>query len=184
MSRPTRDFFVAMLQAGQPIMCRYGVYGGGLLLPVTRTGTWSGMIRQELRRDRLMPAFRGPDAASLWENPREPSGNLVVSDGVQWWWGVIGTDYRWRSDDIVDRRSRLEITLLWTGRRDKQRRATVTLRRVQNFEPRGDYTYTYEVLNPAGEVVHKGKVTPGRAKRFVFENVPILREGSRLIVRP
>jgi len=185
MTRPTRDFFVAMLEAGQPVMCRYGVYGGGLLLPVTRTGTWSRMIRQDLRRDQMMPAFWGSDASSLWEQPREPSGNLVVSDGIDWWWGVIGTDYRWRTDDIVDRLSRLEITLIWAGsRRSNKAHATVRLRRVQNFRPRPGYEYTYEVRNAAGEVIHEGKVTPGREGRFVFKGVPILREGSRLIVRP
>ena len=185
MTRPTRDFFAALLQAGQPVLCRYGVYGGGLLLPVTRTGTWSGMIRQDLRRDQMMPAFCGPEAAGLWEKARQPSGALVVSDGIEWWWGVIGTDYRWRTDDIVDRPARLEITLLWAGSGGgREPRATVTLRRVQNFRPRGGYEYTYEVRNPAGAVIREGKVTPGKEGRFVFTAVPILREGSRLIVRP
>lgn len=185
MTRPTRDFLVALLEAGQPVMCRYGVYGGGLLLPVTRTGTWSGMIRQDLRRDQMMPAFRGPEAGSLWEKPREPSGALVVSDGIEWWWGVIGVDYRWRTDDIVDRPMRLEITLVRAGGRGGGApRATVTLRRVQNFRPRVGYEYTYEVRNPAGAVIHEGKVTAGKEGRFVFRDVPILREGSRLIVRP
>jgi hypothetical protein len=185
MTRPTRDFFAALLQAGQPVMCRYGVYGGGLLLPVTRTGTWSRMIRQDLRRDQMMPAFWGPDAVSLWEKAREPSGNLVVSDGIEWWWGVIGTDYRWQTDGIVDRPVRLEITLIWAGSRSRREpRAAVTLRRVQNFRPRPGYAYTYEVRDPAGKVIRQGKVTPGKGGRFVFKDVPILREGSRLIVRP
>ncbi|KKK82229.1 hypothetical protein LCGC14_2805490, partial [marine sediment metagenome] len=185
MTRPTRDFFVAMLETGQPVMCRFGVYGGGLLLPVTRTGTWSRMIRQDIRRDQLTPAFWGPDAKSLWDKPREPSGNLVVSDGIDWWWGVIGSGYRWRTDDIVDTPVRLEITLLWAGSsRTKAPRTTVRLRRVQNFRVRPDYAYTYEVRSATKEVIAQGKVTPGRQRRFVFRDVPILREGSRLIVKP
>lgn len=185
MLKPMRDFFVAMLEQGQPVMCRYGVYGGGTLLPVGRTGTWSRMIRQDLSRSQSMPAFWGPGASSLWETAREPSGNLVVSDGIRRWWGEIGTGFRWKTDDLVDTPSRYEITLFWAGSsRVRKPHATVTLRRIQKFRIRPDWQYRYELRNPAGEVVEQGKVAPGKRGLFVFKGVHIPREGVRLIVRP
>ncbi|KPK84762.1 MAG: hypothetical protein AMJ81_04825 [Phycisphaerae bacterium SM23_33] len=185
MLQPMRDFFVAMLDKGQPVMARYGVYGGGTLLPVSRTGTWSGMIRQDIRRDQLMPAFWGPGCPALWETPREPSGELVVSDGIKRWWGELNTGCRWKTDDVVDSPTRIEITLFWDGSRGvRNPHADVTLRRVQNFRIRPEWAYTYEIRNAAGEVVEQGKVTAGRRGLFTIKGVPIPREGSRLIVRP
>ena len=185
MSKPTRDFIVAMIDGRQPIMCRYGVYGGGTLLPVSRTGTWSRMIRQDLRLDQSMPVFRGPGSSSLWAQPKEPSGNLVVSDGIRWWWGVINTGFRWRTDDLVDKPSRYEITLYWAGSRGVRKPyADVTLRRIQKFRIRPDWEYRYEIRNPAGEPVKKGTVKPGKKGVFRFKGVVIPAEGTRLIVTP
>ncbi len=185
MSAPTREFFVAMLEAGQPLMCRFGVYGGGTLLPVSRTGTWSGMIRQDLRRDQSMPAFWGGGASTLWEQAKEPSGNLVVSDGIRWWWGDIGTGFRWTSDDLIDEPARYEITLSWAGgSRVRNPHADVTLRRVQKFRIRPDWEYRYELRNAAGELVEQGKLRPDKRGLLVIKGVMIPAEGVRLIVRP
>ncbi len=185
MSKPTRDFVVAMIESGQPIMCRFGVYGGGTLIPVSRTGTWSRMVRQDMRLDQSMPVFRGPGSSSLWAQPKEPSGNLVVSDGIRWWWGVINTDFRWKTDDLVDKRSRYEITLFWAGsRRVRKPYADVTLRRIQKFGIRPEWEYRYELRNPAGEVVKKGTVKSGKNGTFAFKGVVIPTEGVRLIITP
>ena len=185
MSKPTRDFFVAMLESGQPVMGRFGVYGGGTLLPVSRTGTWTGMIRQDVRADQAIPAFRGPEADSLWQPPKEPSGNLVVSDGVQWYWGVIGTDWRWRTDDLVDEPARFEITLLWAGRAQQRRpTATVTLRRFRKLRLRAGHEYTCEVRSTDGAELATTKARLSAGRTLTLRGVPIPREGARLIVRP
>jgi len=183
--KPQRDFLAAMVETGQPVMYRYGVYGGGLLLPVSRTGKWSRMIRQDLRRDQAMPAFLGSGSSGLYTQPKEPSGNLVVSDGIQYWWGTVGTGYRWKTDDIVDEPARLEMTLFWAGSsRVRKPHADVTIRRIQKFRLRPDWAYRYEIRTPAGELMEQGKVKPTRGKLLVINGVPVPPGGARLIVRP
>ena len=185
MLRPMRDFWVAMIEKGHPFMARYGVYGGGLLLPVSRTGTWSRMMRLDIRRDLSLPAFRGPGSAGLFSEAREPSGALVVSDGIKRWWGEIGTGCLWRTDDIVDRPSRYEITLCWTGgSRVRSPSADVTLRRIQKFRIRPDWEYDYEIRNRAGERIREGQVKAGESRVFTVPAVPLSREGVRLILTP
>jgi len=185
MLRPMRDFFAAMIEKGHPFMARYGVYGGGLLLPVSRTGTWSRMIRLDIRKDLSLPAFRGPGSAALWQQSREPSGELVVSDGIKRWWGEIGTGCLWRSDDIVDQPSRYEITLYWAGRSSvRNPSADVTLRRIQKLRIRADWEYDYEIRNRAGERIREGHVKPGESRVFTVPAVPLSREGVRLILTP
>ncbi|HUU22771.1 MAG TPA: sugar-binding protein [Phycisphaerae bacterium] len=184
MLRPMRDFFVAMLERGQPIMGRYGVYGGGLLLPVSRTGTWTNMIRQDVRLDQAMPAFSGPGAAGLWQEPREPSGALVVSDGVRRWWGDINTGCRWRTDNLVDEPVRLELTVFWAGAARERTLADVTLRRLQKFLIRSGHDYRFEILRHTGETMREGTVRPGRAGEFTIKTVTIAPEGTRIVLRP
>jgi len=184
MLKPMRDFFVAMLERGQPIMGRYGVYGGGLLLPVSRTGNWSQMIRQDVRLDQAVPAFSGPGAAGLWQEPREPSGALVVSDGIKRWWGEINTGCRWRTDDLVDEPVRFEITLLCTGGGQRNAIANVTLRRLQKLLIRPDHEYRFELQRPTGEKFAEGTVVPGKGRQFVFRGLSIPPEGIRLVLRP
>ena len=185
MLKPMRDFYVAMLDKGQPFMCRYGVYGGGTLLPVSRTGTWSRMIRLDVRKDQPMPAFRGPGASGLFQQPKEPAGNLVVSDGVRYYWGEIGTGFRWKSEDLVETPNRLEISLFWAGSsRERKPHADVTIRRVQQFRLRPEWEYSFELRNPAGEVVEQGKIKPGKKGLLTFYGVHIPAEGVRLIIKP
>jgi hypothetical protein len=185
MLRPMRDFWVAMLEQGHPFMARYGVYGGGLLLPVSRTGTWSRMVRLDIRKDLSLPAFRGPGSAALSQEAREPSGALVVSDGIKRWWGEIGTGCLWRTNDIVDQPSRYEITLYWAGRSNvRNPRADVTLRRIQKFRIRADWEYDCEIRNMAGELIRERKVKPGEGRVFTVPAVPLSREGVRLILTP
>jgi len=180
MLRPMRDFFLAMLEKGQPIMGRYGVYGGGLLLPVSRTGNWTNMIHQDVRLDQPLPAFNGSGTGGLRQEPKEPSGNLVVSDGIKRWWGDINTGYRWRTDDLVDEPVRFEITLL--GR--ERSLADVTLRRLQKFRIRADHDYTLEIRRHTGEVVTEGTIRPGAAGQFALKGVVITPEGTRIVLRP
>ena len=185
MLKPMRDFAATMIERGRALMVRYGVYGGGTLLPVSRTGTWSGMIRQDVRKDLPLPAFCGPNASALYVRPKEPSGNLVVSDGIQRWWGDIGRGCRWKTDDIVDSPGRFEITLYWAGSsRVRNPHADVTLRRLQKFHVRGDWEYSFEIRNPAKEIVKQGKIKPAPGGVLKFTNVPIPPDGSRLIVKP
>jgi len=184
MLKPMRDFFVAMLEKGQPIVGRYGVYGGGLLLPVSRTGNWTNMIRQDVRLDQAMPAFSGSGTGGLWQDPKEPSGNLVVSDGVKRWWGDINTGYRWKTDDLVDEPVRFEITLLWIGGGREKSLADVTLRRLQKFRIRSDHEYSFEIRRHTGEKIAEGTVRPGKAGEFVLKSVAIAPEGTRIVLRP
>ncbi|HUT35254.1 MAG TPA: sugar-binding protein [Planctomycetota bacterium] len=184
MLKPMRDFFVAMLERGQPIMGRYGVYGGGLLLPVSRTGTWTNMIRQDVRLDQALPAFSGPGAAGLWQEPREPSGALVVSDGIRRWWGDIHTGCRWKTDDLVDEPVRFEITLFWVGAARERTLADVTLRRLQKFLIRPGHDYRFEVRRHTGELIREGTVQPGKGGQFLLKGVLLTPEGTRVVLRP
>jgi hypothetical protein len=85
----------------------------------------------------------------------------------------------------VDKRSRYEITLFWAGRRSVRKPyADVKLRRIQNFGIRPEWEYRYELRNPAGEVVKKGTVKPGKNGTFAFKGVVIPTEGVRLIITP
>ncbi len=185
MSRPTRDFFVAMLEAGQPVMGRFGVYGGGTLLPVSRTGTWTGMIRQDVRLDQSLPAFRGVEAEALWRPPKEPTGDLVVSDGMQWYWGDIGTGWRWGTDDLVDEPGRYEITAFWAGGGQVARpTATITLRRFQKFRLREGHEYTCEIRSAGGGEPRTMTARLEAGGTLTIQGIPISREGVRLIVKP
>ena len=185
MLKPMRDFFVAMLEAGQPIMGRYGVYGGGLLLPVSRTGNWTNMIRQDVRLDQAMPAFSGPGTGGLWQRPKEPTGELVVSDGIQRWWGEnMNTACRWKTDDLVDEPVRFEITLFLAGAPSERALADVTLRRLQKFRIRAGYEYRFEILRPTGEKMREGTVQPGKGGQFVLKGVALTPEGTRIVLRP
>ncbi len=182
--KPQRDFYVALLERGHPFMARHGVYGGGTLLPITMTGTWSRMIRLDVRKNLSQPAFRGPAAAGLFVQPKEPSGNLVVSDGINYYWGDIHTGCRWK--DISDAPARYETTLYWAGStRVRNPVADVTIRRLQKFQLRPGRQYSYEVRNPAGEVLRQGRADPSATGGLLrFKALPIPSEGVRLIVKP
>jgi hypothetical protein len=97
----------------------------------------------------------------------------------------MNTEYRWRTDDLVDEPARLEITLFWAGSPSVRKPyADVTIRRVQKFRLRADWQYTYEVRNQAGEVVDSGKVSASPGGLFTVKSVVIPVEGVRLAIRP
>ena len=109
----------------------------------------------------------------------------MVSDGINWWWGEIGTGFRWKSDDIVDSRSRVELTVYWSGSsRVRKPHADVTLRRIRNFTPRPGYEYTWQYRTAKGEVLQSGKIVPGKGNVMVFRAVPVSPEGTRIVVMP
>jgi len=183
--KPQRDFYEAMLERGQPILAVFGVYGGGKILPVSASGTWPGMIRQVVRRDQAMPCFRGRGASILGAAPKKASGPLVISDGVQYWFGGFNTQFRWKTDDIVDGPANFEMTLYSVGRGRRNVFATVTIRRLQKFKPRAGYKYHWEMRTPAGEVLtgDKGEVL-AKDGVFVLPGLEIPPEGRRLVIHP
>ena len=179
-----RDFYVAMLDAGQPVWASFGVYGGPRIMPVSQTQTWPGMVRLEVRRDLSMPAFSGGDSQFLREDPKEASGNLVVSDGVKRWYGEFNVGYRWRTEDIIDQPAHYEIGLWWQPRGRMQTvTCDVTLRRLQAFKMRPDWKYNWELKDEAGQSIQKGRISVVRGAMRI-EGVKLSATPARLIMTP
>ncbi len=172
--RPSRDFYVAMLDGGHAIMANFGTWGGGRLLPISVTGNWSGrMVYQEVRRDLSLPAFKGPGTAILYQPPRQ--GRYV---------GAFNYTFRWDTNDLIDRPDRYEITLSGGSGRGA---TDVTLRRLQRFRVAAGKTYSWE-WKPAKQARRaepaNGEVTVGDGGLLTVRGVAIPREGGRLVVAP
>ena len=173
--QPTRDFFVAMLNRGHPIMARFGMWGGGALLPVGLTGNWSRMVHVDVRRGLSLPAFLGPGANPL--NDSKP-------DGL--WAGNLNDGFRWDRDDSVDRPGRYEITLRCVSARDRLVPAAVTLRRLQRFKATPGKTYAWEFrpLKAGKDGTQRGRTAVGDEGLLIVPRLLISSTGGRLIVTP
>jgi hypothetical protein len=129
-----------------------------------------------------LPVFRDPAAEVLNAAPREPSGNLVVSDGVKRVFGAFGTNFRWRTEDLADRPDGYMITIWHTGR-EGQVRTDVTLRRLQNFKPQAGRTYAWAVRSlDASKVVSQGEAQLGQDGLLTLAGVTVPGTPARLVV--
>ena len=176
--KPMREFYIAMLDKQQPFMARYGVYGGGLLLPVARTGNWSGQQRMDISKDGPWVCLRGPEVSSLNEEAKEPSGNLVVSDGIKRWWGEFHTGYVWRVEK--DEPVGFEMYLSNSTRLAKPS-VLVNLRRLK-LRLKPDWEYTIIVQDAKGQQLRQEQLKPENGG-FSFV-APVQQPGVRIIVKP
>jgi len=180
--QPANEFYRLMLEKGQPVYASF-LWGGETLLPVSADSTWPNAILLDVRRDRVLPAFRGESAVPVLESGKQGEFNL---------------GFRFRSDDIVDRPDRLEITLVWVqlyGNRG-QPIADVTLRRLQRFvvQPGKTYHWKSTPLGDPGELPQtgywrtnspteaSGEVTVGADGMLTIPGVAFSPLGSRLEV--
>jgi hypothetical protein len=182
--QPANEFYRLMLQKGRTIYASF-LWGGDTLLPVSAHSTWPNALLLDARRGQLLPAFKGESAMPLLESGRQGDFNL---------------GFRFKSDDIVDRPDRLEVTLIWVqlyGNRSEPT-ADVTLRRLQRFqvEPGKAYRWTTTPLGDASDIPQvgywrknspteaHGEVTVGADGLLTVPGVEFNPLGSRLIVIP
>jgi len=182
--KPCHEFYSLMLEKRQPILANF-TWGGQTLLPVSPSSTWPNAIHLDVRRNRLLPVFNGISAKPLLDSGKQGEFNLP---------------FRFRSDDLVDRPDRLEVTLFWVelyGNRSAPK-ADVTLRRLQHFkvEPGRTYRWTATPLGRPSDLPPTGfwrKHTPsevsgqvivGKDGLLTICGVDFNPLGSRLVVRP
>ncbi|MHC4398376.1 MAG: hypothetical protein ACYTG0_01710 [Planctomycetota bacterium] len=178
------DFYRLMLRKRQPIVAHFA-WGGETLLPVSASSTWPNAVRLDVRRNRLLPAFRGASAEPLLDSGKQGDFNL---------------GFRFRSDNVVDRPDRLEITLYWVqlyGNRG-QPVADVTFRRRTHFqvEPGRSYRWNSTPLGSPEDLPRTGywrknvpkkaagDVTVGDDGLLTIPGVQFSPLGSRLVVTP
>jgi hypothetical protein len=117
-------------------MIFFDQWGGPKLVPVSATGTWPApMIRLDVRKDRLLPAFNRSRAGGF------RSGKVRFSR--------LNLEYRWA--DPVDTPQRAEVSLWRVGERSG-RAADVTLRRLRKFQAAAGKTYAWKMGEQNGEV--------------------------------
>jgi hypothetical protein len=154
------EFIAAVLEKGGATKLFFDRWSGPKLIPVSASGAWPGsMVRLDVRRDRLMPAFGRSQAAAFRE------GKVTYTR--------LNLGYRWR-DDVVDMADRAALTI-WRGRRS-DKASDITLRRAQNFKPKPGAKVTWKL----GEV--SGEATVGEDGVLTLPNVPIPTEPTQLVV--
>ena len=185
---PTKDFFLALFEKGHFLMASFGVYSGPKVIPVSPTCTWPTAIRQDVRKNMSMPAFKEvAGTATLYAAAKEASGNLVVSDGVKRYYGEFNLGFRWQTEGLVDEPDRYEITLFWTGRGGKSEiTADLALRRLQKFKVSKDKKYKWELRKLQGEkvVLQQGDLTVGDDELIRIANLKLTAAGGRLAITP
>jgi hypothetical protein len=161
MPKPIENFLAALLEKGGAAMMFFDQWSGPKLVPVSATGTWPGsMIRLDVRRDRLMPAFGRSRAASFRGDVKYTRLNL---------------GYRWKGDDIVDKPDRAELTIWRSGRR-AGRTTDITLRRAQNFKVRPGQACQWKLGDKSGAA----KV--GEDGLLTIYGIPMPSRPTRLVV--
>ena len=169
-----RDFFLALLDQGQPLMVDFNMWGAKPLL-ISQTGNWSGMADLDVRKNLSLPAFKGAEADAL----RTEAGKYGTP---------LGPDFRWDTKDLVDEPARYEITLRSDGRAVLT--GAVTLRRLQKFKVEAGKTYAWEfsALTAAERgkpgVPQKGAVTVGGNGLLTIPGLFIPQTPGRLVVQP
>ena len=156
-------FIGAVLDKGGATMMFFDRWSGPKLIPVSASGTWPGaMVRLDVRRDRLMPAF-GRSAAGAFRQGKMKYTRLNLG-------------YRWKSDDVVDTADRAEVTIWSGGGRRAAPKADVTLRRAQKFKPKPGQTVTWKLGSKGGEA------TVGKDGVLTIRAVPMPTAPTRLVV--
>ncbi|KKK81927.1 hypothetical protein LCGC14_2808510, partial [marine sediment metagenome] len=141
-----REFVLAMLEKGHPVMMAYKYWSGPKLVPVSASGTWGGsMIRLDVRRDRLMPVFgryRGAALRTAWATKPYSELNL---------------HFRWDTASVVDRADRAEISV-WRRQLPRGEAAVtdITLRRAQRFKAKPGQTFRWTLGKKSGAVTADG----------------------------
>jgi hypothetical protein len=158
-----------MLATRRPVMGSY-MWGGTTLLPVSATSTWPNAVRQLVRSDQPLLAFKSSTVDEL------------LAGGKQ---GEFNWNYRWRPESIVDKPDCCEVVVFYQkkyGRGDPET-ADVTIRRLAKFKPSPSATVSYSVT-PVGldEAARSGKLTIGADGLLVIPGVEISEAGVRIVV--
>jgi len=160
---PCHQFYALMLKKRHAIVANF-TWGGRKLLPVSASSTWPNAIRLDVRRDRLLVAFKEASAEPLLGSNKQGEFNLAS---------------RWRADDIVDKPDRCEVTLLWAklyGYRGKPK-VDVTLRRLQKFKVVPGKAYRWTLGK-----TQRGRGTVGEDGLLTIANLDLTTAASRLVV--
>jgi len=156
-------FIGALLAKGGATMMFFDQWSGPKLIPVSASGTWPGaMVRLDVRRDRLMPAFSRSAAAGF------RAGQMKYTR--------LNLGYRWKSDDVIDAADRAELTIWSGGGRRAAPQADITLRRAQKFKPKPGDVCTWKLGGKGGEV------TVGKDGLLTIRNVPMPTTPTKLVV--
>jgi hypothetical protein len=169
---PSHEFYKVMLRKRRPLVAAF-MWGGTTMLPVSATGTFPNVIRQLVRRNHPVVAFKSSKVDALLDGGRQ---------------GQFHLNYRWRTDDLVDRADRCEVTVFHKktyGRGDPPT-ADVTIRRLSRFKVQPGKTYKWTVV-PVGSTTPSGSglLTVGADGLLTVPAVPVSQSGSRInVTRP
>ncbi|MFQ5808047.1 MAG: hypothetical protein ACE5JM_00385 [Armatimonadota bacterium] len=182
--KPCHRFYSLMLEKRHAILANF-TWGGQKMAPVSANSTWPDAIRQDVRRNRLMVAFKGATADDTLATGRQ---------------GEFNWPYRWRPETVVDEPGRCEVTVYHQGKYGGREppKADVSLRWLQSFKVQPGMAYRWTVTplpakddgsvggprrgEPPTET--SGQVTVGEDGVLTIPGVDIGRAGSHLVITP
>jgi len=166
---PCHEFYQLMLAKRRAVMGSY-MWGGTTLLPVSATSTWPNAVRQLVRSDRPLLAFKSATVDEL------------LAGGKQ---GEFNCNYRWLPETVVDKPDRCEVVVFYQKKygQNETQTADVTIRRLAGFKPPPGATVSWSVT-PVGEgtALRNGKLTIGADGLLVVPGVEINEAGIRIVV--
>lgn len=165
---PCREFYQLMLAKRRPVMGSY-MWGGTTLLPVSATSTWPNAVRQLVRSDQPLLAFKSATVDEL------------LGGGKQ---GEFNWNYRWRPETVVDKPDRCEVVVFYQKKygRGDPKTADVTIRRLARFKPSPGQTVSWFVAPGADQAAQSGELTIGADGLLVIPGVDISEAGVRIVV--
>jgi hypothetical protein len=124
------------------------------------------MLRLDIRKNKPLLAF----------------GRFISSDVTKAKDLKVNIGYRWKTDDITETDSSVEITFWRTGRYTKSTN-NITLRRLQKFKIKAGQTYSWAVKSLDGKtVIGQGTAQADNKGVLTLKSVKIPSSPSRLVV--
>jgi hypothetical protein len=141
MQGPELELARILIEKGHPVIGSYSQWGGKAILAVSMTGTWSHMIRLDIRKNLSLPAFRGPGTGGAFKADKK--GRKRIGND-------FNSGFKWNI--ITDKADRYEIELQFHGRRGGSCTSPVTIRRFQGLKPEKGKPYAWEFGGQKGEI--------------------------------
>ncbi|MBN2474187.1 MAG: hypothetical protein JXB62_06250 [Pirellulales bacterium] len=170
------EFARALQETRRPHVFVWGQSGHGqrARLPVSLSDR---LMPMDLRTDQSLPAFTG---CSLDDEP----GNGDPGDGDSE--GQRNLYLAWRTDDIVDRADRWEMTVRLIEQAPAEAcMVHVTPRRLQRLKLRPDQQVQWASVPPGeSRATQTGQATADRHGLITLEDVQVTKSGNRLVLTP
>ena len=183
------EFLQAMQATRRPHIFTWGLSGHGqrAVMPMDSS---QRIMPIDIRMDQSLPAFTN---CSLDDNPGEgiklkTPKNVKIGKEIKIDYydgdstGQVNQYLYWRTDDIIDRATRWEITVALTQNAPQDHcRVDITPRRLQNFLAQPGKPFTWS--NTLGQqIIQKGKDRADPWGLVTIKQVNVSKNGNRIIV--